>query len=194
MEYKTLRNSVTAIFVSGLLSACGGAQVTAACTFPDSPSIEAPGWICDEPVAGVQVSAMGSAAKSAAGTSFMKTQAVTSARVQLAQNAQVEVSNMVKNYVETTGIGNSQTVDKVSTSVTKQITTQTLNGSRIYKSRTGPSGTIYVLVGMDSAAVSKTAKSAITSSMGKDKALWQQFRSKKAQDDLADEISKMKAK
>jgi len=194
MEYKTLRNSVTAIFVSGLLSACGGAQVTIACTFPDSPSIEAPGWICDEPVAGVQVSAMGSAAKSAAGTSFMKTQAVTSARVQLAQNAQVEVSNMVKNYVETTGIGNSQTVDKVSTSVTKQITTQTLNGSRIYKSRTGPSGTIYVLVGMDSAAVSKTAKSAITSSMGKDKALWQQFRSKKAQDDLADEISKMKAK
>ena len=194
MTYKTIRYSATAILVSGLLSACGGGQVIAGCTFPNSPSIEAPGWICDEPVSGVEVSAVGSAEKSAAGTSFMKTQAATTARVQLAQNVQVEVSNMVKNYVETTGIGDNQTVDKVATSVTKQITAQTLNGSRIYKSRTGPSGTIYVLVGMNPAAVSKTAKTAITSSMGKDKALWQQFRSKKAQDELADEISKMKAK
>lgn len=194
MKKHILRLSFAAVLTSGLLSACGGGQVTMACTFPDSPSIEAPGWICDEPVEGVEVSAMGSVAKSAAGTSFMKTQAVTAARVQLAQNMQVEVSNMVKNYVETTGIGDNQTVDKVSTSVTKQITSQTLNGSRIYKTRTGPSGTIYVLVGMDPAAVAKTAKTAITSSMGKDKALWQQFRSKKAQDELADEISKMKAK
>ena len=194
MTYKTIRYSATAILVSGLLSACGGGQVIAGCTFPNSPSIEAPGWICDEPVSGVEVSAVGSAEKSAAGTSFMKTQAATTARVQLAQNVQVEVSNMVKNYVETTGIGDNQTVDKVATSVTKQITAQTLNGSRIYKSRTGPSGTIYVLVGMNPAAVSKTAKTAITSSMGKDKALWQQFRSKKAQDELADKISKMKAK
>lgn len=194
MTYKTIRYSAAAILVSGLLSACGGGQVIAGCTFPNSPSIEAPGWICDEPVSGVEVSAVGSAEKSAAGTSFMKTQAATTARVQLAQNVQVEVSNMVKNYVETTGIGDNQTVDKVATSVTKQITAQTLNGSRIYKSRTGPSGTIYVLVGMNPAAVAKTAKTAVTSSMGKDKALWQQFRSKKAQDELADEISKMKAK
>ena len=194
MTYKTIRYSAAAILVSGLLSACGGGQVIAGCTYPNSPSVEAPGWICDEPVSGVEVSAVGSAEKSAAGTSFMKTQAATTARVQLAQNVQVEVSNMVKNYVETTGIGDNQTVDKVATSVTKQITAQTLNGSRIYKSRTGPSGTIYVLVGMNPAAVAKTAKTAVTSSMGKDKALWQQFRSKKAQDELADEISKMKAK
>lgn len=193
MKYRTLRLSFAAVVTAGVLSACGGAQVIS-CTFPDAPSVEAPGWICDEPVAGVEVSAVGSAAKSAAGTSFMKQQAATAARVQLAQNAQVEVSNMVKNYVETTGIGDNQTVDKVSASVTKQITSQTLNGSRIYKSRKGPSGTMYVLVGMDPAAVAKTAKTAITSSMGKDKALWQQFRSKKAQDELADEISKMKAK
>ena len=194
MKYRTLRLSFAAVFAAGALTACGGAQVVAGCTFPNSPSIEAPGWICDEPVSGVEVSAVGSAEKSAAGTSFMKTQAATTARVQLAQNVQVEVSNMVKNYVETTGIGDNQTVDKVATSVTKQITAQTLNGSRIYKSRTGPSGTIYVLVGMNPAAVAKTAKTAVTSSMGKDKALWQQFRSKKAQDELADEISKMKAK
>ena len=194
MKYRTLRLSFAAVVTAGVLSACGGAQVVVGFTFPNSPSLEAPGWICDEPVAGVEVSAVGSAAKSAAGTSFMKQQAATAARVQLAQNAQVEVSNMVKNYVETTGIGDNQTVDKVSASVTKQITSQTLNGSRIYKSRTGPSGTMYVLVGMNTAAVAKTAKTAITSSMGKDKALWQQFRSKKAQDELDDEISKMKAK
>lgn len=195
MKYKILRYSFSAILISGLLSACGGgAQVAAACTFPDSPTVEAPGWICDEPVAGIEVSAVGSVAKSTAGTSFMKTQAATSARVQLAQNVKVHVSNMVKNYIETTDTGDNATVDKVSSSVTKQITDQTLTGSRIYKSRTGPSGTIYVLVGMDPKAVATTTKTAVTTSMKKDRALWQQFRAKKGQDELAEEISKMKAK
>lgn len=116
------------------------------------------------------------------------------ARVQLAQNVQVQVSNMVKNFVETTGVGDSETVDKVSSSVTKQITSQTLSGTRIYKSRTGPSGTIYVLVGMNPAAVTITAKKAVSTSMKRDEALWQQFRSKKGMEELADEISKLRSK
>ena len=73
--------SISALML--LLTACGGGvkQAVHSCVFPDAPTTEAPGWICDEPVDGITVSAVGTAAKSAAGHSFMKNMAATDARV-----------------------------------------------------------------------------------------------------------------
>lgn len=186
---------LTSAAMMSLLVACGGtkkAEVVPDCVFPDAQEIAAPGWICDEPVAGVTVSAVGSAQKSGAGHSFMKQMAATDARVQLAQNMKVEVRNMIKQYVEATGAGDQETVDKVNTSVTKQITSQTLVGTRIYKSRTSPKGTLYVLLGMDPNAVKVAAENALKTSMNNERALWQQFKAKKGQDELAAEIAGMK--
>jgi uncharacterized membrane protein len=118
--------------------------------------------------------------------------ASTAARVQLAQRMKIQVQNMIKQYVETTGASTNETVDKVNTSVTKQITDQTLVGTRIYKSRVGPDGTMYVLVGLDAASVEKLAESAIKTSMKNERALWQQFQAGKAQDELAADIAKQK--
>ena len=185
---------------SALLGGCTGnetkpepAPIVHDCVFPDAPEVPAPGWVCDEPVAGVQVSAVGSATKSAAGTSFMKQMAATDARVQLAQNVKTHISNMVKQFAETTGAADAETVDMVNTSVSKQITDQDIVGSRIYKTRTSPNGTLYVLVGIDPANAEAITKAALQTSMKNDQAQWQQFRSKKNQEELADEISKMNA-
>jgi len=179
------------------LTACGGGDTVkeevADCVFPDSPSAPAPGWVCDEPVDGISVSAVGVAEKSAAGHSFMKNMAATDARVQLAQSLKVHVQNMVKQYAETTGAADSETVDKVNTSVTKQITDETLAGTKIFKTRTSPSGTLYVLLGMDPNAVNVATQSALKTSMGNDRALWQQFKSQKGQDELAAAIAAQKA-
>jgi len=183
------------ILMAVLLSACGDDKVKQAapdCVFPDATTTPAPGWICDEPVEGIEVAAVGSAAKSAAGHSFMKNMAATDARVQLAQRMKVHVQNMVKQYAETTGAADTETVDKVNTSVTKQITDQTLVGTKIFKSRTSPSGTLYVLVGMDGGATAKAAEAALRTSMNNDQALWQQFKAQKGQDELAASIAKMK--
>ncbi len=178
-----------------LLTACGGSDVKQAapdCVFPDAPGTAAPGWICDEPVEGVEVSAVGVAEKSAAGHSFMKNMAATDARVQLAQSMKVHVQNMVKQYAETTGAADSETVDKVNTSVTKQITDEILVGTKIYKTRTSPKGALYVLLGMDPSTAAQATQNALTTSMGNDKALWQQFKAKKGQDELAASIANMK--
>lgn len=176
------------------LAACGSnppkAKV-ADCVFPNTQDA-APGWICDAPVDGVEVSAVGSAEKSAAGLDFMKNMAATAARVQLAQRMKVQVQNMVKQYVETTGAGKDETVDKVNTSVTKQITDQTLVGTKIYMSRVGPDGTMYVLVGLDAASVQKLTEAAVKTSMNNDRALWQKFQAGKAQDEMAADIAKQK--
>ena len=162
------------------------------CVFPDSPTTAAPGWICDEPVDGVEVSAVGVAAKSAAGHSFMKNMAATDARVQLAQSMTVHVQNMVKQFAETTGAADSETVDKVNTSVTKQITDETLVGTKILKTRTSPNGALYVLVGMDAALAATATENALRTSMNNDRAAWQQFRAEKGQDELASSIANMK--
>lgn len=184
---------VAGVAMSALLAGCGDKvkEEVAECTFPDAPGTAAPGWICDQPVEGVDVSAVGSAQKSGAGHSFMKQMAATDARVQLAQNMKVEVRNMIKQYVETTGAADTETVDKVMTSVTKQITKETLVGSKIFKTRTSPAGNLYVLVGMDPAAVEQAAEKALKTSMKNERALWQQFKAQKGQDELAAEIAKM---
>lgn len=173
---------------STLLSGCGSRPD---CVFPDAPEATAPGWICSETAKGVEVSAVGTAQKSAAGHSFMKQMAATDARVQLAQRMQVEVRNMIKQYVETTGAADSETVDKVMTSVTKQITNETLVGSKIITKHTSPNGTLYVLMGMDADSVQKASEAALKTSMKNERALWQQFKAKKGQDELAEEISRM---
>lgn len=195
---KKVLSLTSAVALSVLLSACAAKQEVVKeavpdCTFPDSPTVAAPGWVCDEPVPGIDVSAVGSADKSGAGNDFMKQQAAASARVQLAQNMKVQVTNMIKQYAETTGVGESETVDKVNTSVTKQITDETLMGSRIYKSRRSPAGTLYVLVGIDTKNFVSKTQDMLKTSMNNDKALWQQFKASKSQDELAADIAKIRA-
>ena len=175
------------------LTACfGGGPKVAECTFPDAPETLAPGWVCDEPIEGLAVSAVGAADKSAAGINFMKQQAATAARVQLAQMVKVQINNMVKQYAETTGVGDAQTVDMVNTSVSKQITSETLVGTRIFKSTRSPNGSYYVVVGIDEAAAAKITETALKTSMNNEKALWQKLQAGKAQDELATEIANMK--
>lgn len=163
----------------------------AECVFPDAPSEAAPLWICDVPVDGVEMSAVGYSQPSKAGNSFMKQMASSDARVQLAAIFKTRVQNMIKQYAETTGAADSETVNRVNTSVSKLITNETLIGSRIFRTRSSPTGGLYVLIGLDTANVQQAAKQSIQTSMNNDQALWQEFKAKKAQDELALEISKM---
>jgi len=183
--------SVIALGVAACSSTPAKVEKVAECVFPGS-SQPAPLWVCDAPVEGMTVGAVGSAAKSDAGVAFMKQMAATDARVQLAQNMKVQVQNMIKQYAETTGAGSKETVDRVNTSVTKQITDQTLQGTRIFRSIVAPDGTMFVLVGLDAAAVQQLTESAIKTSMSNDQAAWQQFKAQKGQDELAAEIAKQK--
>ena len=186
---------ISGVIMALLLAGCGSDEIKQAaldCVFPDAPNTDAPGWVCDEPVEGVEVSAVGVAAKSAAGHSFMKNMAATDARIQLAQSMQVHVQNMVKQYAETTGAADAETVDKVNTSVTKQITDESLVGTKIFKTRTSPNGALYVLLGMDSSVAATATQNALKTSMNNDSALWQQFKAQKGQDELASSIANMK--
>lgn len=192
----TLKPSIAVVFATLLMAGCAKPpppQTDAAdCVFPDAPETPAPAWICDAPVEGVELSAVGYSQKSKAGNSFMKQMASTDARVQLAAAFKTRVQNMIKQYAETTGSADAETVDRVNTSVSKLITNETLVGSRIFRTRTSPTGGLFVLIGLDTAKVQQAAEDSIQTSMNNEQALWQEFKAKKAQDELAAEIANMK--
>ncbi|MDK2779134.1 MAG: LPP20 family lipoprotein [Pseudomonadota bacterium] len=178
---------------TALLAACASTPTDEVvdCVFADGSGQEAPLWVCGAPVEGVDLAAVGYADKSAAGPNFMKQMAATAARVELAQTMQVEVQNMIKQYAETTGAGDAETVDRVNTSVTKQITKETLVGSRIVRQMPTPSGGMVVLVGLDADTVNQLAEQALKTSMNNERALWQKFQAEKSFDEMASEISRM---
>ncbi|MDX1811311.1 MAG: LPP20 family lipoprotein, partial [Gammaproteobacteria bacterium] len=148
------------------LVACGGSkpekQAVAPvpdCVFPNTNE-PAPGWVCDEPVPGLDVQAVGIAEPSKAGISFMKDMAAADARGRLAEQTRVRVNKMVKKYLGTTGVADTETVDAAASSTLKTITDEELVGYKVYKTRTGPKGRLYVLLGLDAAAAAKVVEKA----------------------------------
>lgn len=196
MKKLVIASAVSFVILSGCSSSdtkpeSKAAQPVADCVFPNTDK-PAPGWICEEPVAGIDFSAVGIAEPSQAGISYMRDMAVADGRGRLAEQMQVQVSKMVKKYLGTTGVGSTETVDAAASSTLRTVTSEKLVGSKIYKSRTGPNGRLFVLVGIDPKNAQKIVQDAVKTSMNNDKALWQQFKSKQSFDEMAKEISKQK--
>ncbi|OIR18197.1 hypothetical protein GALL_15240 [mine drainage metagenome] len=163
----------------------------AACVFPDSDDA-APPWVCGAPVEGMAAGAVGSAARSDAGTAFMKQIAANAARAELAQTMKVQAQTLIEQYAETSGAGSKEMVGRVRASVARQITGQTLYGSRVFKSMVAPDGEMFVLVGLDEPGIQSVVETAIKASMNNDQAIWKQFKTKMNLDELAAEIAKQK--
>ncbi|MEP0071185.1 MAG: hypothetical protein ABJE79_00670, partial [Marinomonas sp.] len=107
-----------------------------------------------------------------------------------AQVLSVDLQNMVKQYVETTGAGDAETVDRVNTVVTKQVTDQELIGSKVIRQMPTPSGGLVVLVGLDPSQAEDVAESILRTSMRSEAALFQKLEAEKSFDELAEEIAK----
>ena len=150
----------------------------------------APQWVCN---GGATMEGgifgVGSAPKSPMGISFQRTEAMAQARDEIARQMKVKVKNMIKNYMSATGVGDNQTAERVSTQVSKQLTSQVLNGSKLLKTWQGNDGTMYVLVGMNK-SIKENVKNAVKTTFHNDEALWQEFKAKKAQEELDAEIDK----
>ena len=71
-----------------------------------------------------------------------------------------------------------------------EITAEELVGSKVYKTRTGPNGRLFVLLGLDAAAAERIVAKAAKTSMKNEQALWQQFMAQKSFDEMAADIAK----
>ncbi len=149
-----------------------------------------PAWVMSPPEGGL--SAAGSAEMGGAGFGFAKNEAAANARNELASSLSIKVKRMFKNFVETTGVGDQQTVDKVTSDVSKQVAKVELTGSVIKKVEK-IDNTVWVLVAVQpevAAQVAGEMKKAAMTSFKNDKALWQKFQAKKGHEELEKEIEK----
>ncbi|QFT09438.1 lipoprotein [Vibrio sp. THAF190c] len=169
------------------------AQNFAPCTFPDAPTVSAPGWICDVIPSDIAAAAKGYSKKSAAGMSVMRKIAVNDARVNLAAEFETDVSNLFQAATE--GVTSTSAAEGVTLvtedvqetfeNITKTVVNKTLTNSRVIVSQASPTGGLYVLVGMDQAAYDANMNKVIDEVGGEDSALWDQFNNEKAAADLA---------
>ncbi|PLX70982.1 MAG: hypothetical protein C0602_02810 [Denitrovibrio sp.] len=151
--------------------------------------VGAPQWVINPAVEGA-IAAAGSAQKSAGGMQFTRDAAMANDRSEISRVLEVKVKTMMKDFTQVTGVGDAQTVDKVTSSVSKQISSQVLQGTMQKDAWFSPCGELYVLVVLDPTKVADATKKNVLSSMKKDEALWQQFQSQKAQNELDAAVDK----
>lgn len=149
----------------------------------------APSWVLNPKVEGA-LAAVGSAKIGPAGIQMAREEALAAARDELARIIAVKVKNMFKRFVQTTGVGDQQTVDKVSVSVSKQVSKALLSGSMQRDMWISPSDTLYVLVVIDPKQAQTVVKEAVRTSLKNQKALWQMILAKHYDKELDKEIEK----
>ena len=99
---------------------------------------------------------------------------------------------MVKDFTQTTGIGDAQTVDKVSANVSRQLANQTLTGSKAKETWiSSECNELFILVVADAPAMEEDIKAQITSSYRNEQALWQEIQAKNALKEMDEQIEKV---
>ncbi len=186
------------VFILLLILAAGCLFVTTGCSKKvkkvDNEALEeefkhAPAWVLNGYAEG-GISAVGSAVIGKSGMQFAKTEALAQGRNELARQTSIKVKALVNNFVQQTGLGDDQLVDRFSKQMTKQITDETLSGSRQKDMWISPSSELYVLVVMDPAAVKESVKKQLTTSYKSEEARWQEFKAKNGEAELDREIEK----
>ena len=181
--------TLSSIALAGLLAA-----TITGCSGTPEPSFEckqegqlAPKWTCVPMVEGTYAG-VGIAKKSAAGMGHMRKVALASGRSDLAQQIKSQVKDKVETFTRTTGNGDAETVDQVATAVSKQVAKIDLQGSKGVDAWTTNGGTLYMLVTVPEGSVNGKVKNAVRTSFKNDQALWQQFQSKNALEELEKEF------
>ena len=184
-----MKKMLFVVLVLSLAAAgCGSKAPTASTVEQNAPAVNAclagaPDWVMAGGAEG-GVSAVGAARIGKAGLNFARTEALANGRDEIARTLSLKVNNMFKSFTQSTGIGNEETVDKVAANVSKQVASQVLSGSKQAGSWVSPCNELYLLVGLDAEMARAAIKEQSLSSFQNDKALWQQFQAKKAQDEL----------
>jgi hypothetical protein len=190
---KTITSMALAGLVAATITGCGGAAPAPEETVDDrcrtSAGQLAPEWVCTQFIEGAEYAAVGIGSSKM--ESMKRQKAVANARQNLAHQIETKVKSKVEDFMRSTGNGDSETIDAVTTSVTKQTAKVTLTGSRVIKQWAAKDGKLYVLVGVSPETekqINKQAQETVKTSFKNDDALWQQFQSKNALDELEKEF------
>lgn len=149
-----------------------------------------PEWVCTSAIDGFSYSAVGIGDSNS--KSLKNAQAISRARAELAHQVSVTVKAKTEDFLRSTGVGANETVDVVTTVVSKQVAKVNLVQSKKMKEHTSKNGDLYVLVTVPDETVNEQVKVAfqdgLKSSFKDNNAMWQQFQSKQSLESLDKEF------
>ncbi|MGL4868282.1 MAG: LPP20 family lipoprotein [Cetobacterium sp.] len=148
-----------------------------------------PEWILMPEVEGA-TAAVGSAKIGRAGLQFARTQALLSARAELARTVEVKVKDLTKNYTNVVGAGDNEVVETVATNVSKSVASQTLKGSKQMNVYISPNNELFVLVAIPNADLKEDIKSNFINELQSEAKLYQEFKADQGFKELDAEIEK----
>jgi ribosomal protein S20 len=185
---KTISSLVLAGAIAATITGCGGvtpepkAEADFSC---HQENVQAPEWTCNPMVEGAYA---GLGIGKSKNLSMKRRMAMAEGRSDLAQQIKSQVKDKVEKFTRSTGGGDQETIDQVTTAVTKQVAKVDLSGSKAVASWTSPSGALYLLVTVPESVVNGEVKESVKTSFKNDQALWQQFQSKNALEGLEKEF------
>ena len=186
---KTLSSIALAGLIAATLTGCSGDAPAPAETLDErchKEGVLVPEWVCNSSIEGSSYAAVGIGTSKS--LSMKQNQALGKARAKLAYQVNVQVKAKLEDFMRSTGNGDAETIEAVTSAVTKQTAKVDLQGSRKVKEFTTESGKLFVLVAIPDSFINKKVKDSISSSRNNEDALWQQFQSKQALDSLEKEF------
>jgi len=151
----------------------------------------APKWTCNPQSEGSIAEVGISKPNAGKDVSFQRSEALADGRDKLASQIRVKVANLFKQYKGTTGSEADSTFDKATSSVSKQLTNETLSGSKSVEMWIHPTTKeMYLLVVVKSGDVGNSMKKAIKTSFKNEQAMYQRFLASQANGELNKELEK----
>jgi len=169
-------------------------MVLVGCAGPGSGSTEErgssdmPDWFLVPPTAEDALYGVGQAKKQ--NPSLARQTATARARTEISQAVNVKVSSMLKDFMQESGVGDNAQALEFSESVTKQVTSNALEGSVVKEAYVAKDGTMFILVDYPLASMRQDALNAAK----KEEALYNEFKAQQGFDALEQEIGKLETK
>lgn len=189
---KTRYLNTLAVAVAIVLSGCGGTSqpttaqkelVTPECVFPDAPQQAAPLWVCDVPIEGFALTAVGFSEKRPT-QSMTSTAARTDAAAKMSEHFATSIAQMLTDYQKSM-VTESEEKFLVDTDLVREnVTSITLYGTKIARSMTSPMQGQYVVLAMDKDTYEANAEKAFAALSNDNANIKRLFKDEKARERL----------
>jgi hypothetical protein len=144
-----------------------------------------PGFFLNPPTSADYLYGVGNAQK--VNLSLARQTATARARDEIARAVSVKVSNMIKDFLQQSGVGESAQSLEFTESVSKQVANTSLSGATVKEVAQGDDGMIYVLVEYPLSSVRQSALAEVK----KREAQYTEFKARQSFEDLEKEIAKL---
>lgn len=166
-----------------MLLDCGGKK-------PKAKMNDIPEWYLNPPMAEDAIYEAGDAAKQS--MALAKEAADARARDAISRTIEVKVSNMLKNFMQESGLGNDAEALEFTSSVSKQVSNNVLNGARIVKREMKTEGSMYHAYSLAEYNLNSLIQETINEAR-KQKARYNEAKANLSFDELEKEIQKLEA-